>query len=699
MTRYRMGVDVGGTFTDIVFMNEAGEVTTKKVLSTPADYSVAILDGIGSCLREKHLEGRNIDVVIHGTTIATNAILTHSGATTGLITTRGFRDVLEFGRIRRPRLYDMEWEKPAPLVPRYLRTEVEERIASNGDVLVPLDMPSLARAVGVLLEEKVESIAVCLINSYQNPQHEAEIGRCLSREAPGVLVNLSSVLLPEIKEFERTSTTVVNAYIQPVVRRYLESFARKLKAVGITCPLLIMQSNGGVTSASKAAAEPIHIIESGPAAGVTGALAMARETGIENLISFDMGGTTAKACIIEKGEVSKTNEYEVGAGLNIGHRMLKGGGHAVRVPILDIAEVGAGGGSVAWIARGGILKVGPQSAGASPGPVCYDCGGDDPTVTDANLVLGYLNPEYLAGGTVALNADAARRILHDRIAQPLGLELVKTAYGIHLISNATMVRAVRAVSIERGRDPRRFVLVAFGGNGPVHAAHLARELEMCRVIIPPAPGLFSSLGLLFSDLEHHYTHAFWRTFSAATIEDVNAAWATLASRARTDLEREGYTNERSQIQAIADVRYVGQNSDLGIALGKGSEKIESLAFLREGFEREHERTYGYRVPESPVQFVNLRVIARGLREKPPTLRGLAHSPNPLASDVGVRQRPAYFGPAFGWVETVVLRRDELDNGFQQGPALIEEYDSTTVVPPRCRVARDDYGNIVLEVGR
>ncbi|MBI2358851.1 MAG: hydantoinase/oxoprolinase family protein [Deltaproteobacteria bacterium] len=370
MARVRAGVDVGGTFTDVVLMNEAGEVTIKKVLSTPEDYSEGILDGMRSSLEEKGVEGRDIEAVIHGTTIATNAILTHSGAKTGLITTSGFRDVLEFGRIRRPRLYDMEWERPAPLVPRYLRMEVEERIASNGGVLVPLDAAGLARVVKVLLEEKVASIAVCLINSYQNPKHEAEIGRYLAGEAPGILVNLSSVLLPEIKEFERTSTTVVNAYVQPVVKRYLEGFARKLESVGITCPLLVMQSNGGVTPALRAADKPIHIIESGPAAGVMGALFMAQQTGMENLISFDMGGTTAKACIIERGEVSKTNEYEVGAGLNIGHRMLKGGGHIVRVPILDIAEVGAGGGSIAWIAGGGILKVGPQSASASPGPVC-----------------------------------------------------------------------------------------------------------------------------------------------------------------------------------------------------------------------------------------------------------------------------------------------------------------------------------------
>ena len=700
MTRYRVGVDVGGTFTDVVFMDEAGEVTIKKVLSTPKDYSEGILDAIGLSLNEKGLEGREIEVVIHGTTIATNAILTRSGAKVGLITTRGFRDVLEFGRIRRPQLYDMEWERPTPLVPRYLRMEVQERIASDGEVLVPLDMAGVARAVRSLLEEKVESVAVCLINSYRNPRHEAEIGRYFASEAPGIFVNLSSVLLPEIKEFERASTTVVNAYVQPVVKGYVESFAQKLGSIGMVCPLLVMQSNGGVTPARRAIDKPIHIIESGPAAGVIGTLFMARRTGMENLISFDMGGTTAKACIIEKGEVTKTNEYEVGAGLNIGHRMLKGGGHVVRVPILDIAEVGAGGGSIAWIAVGGILKVGPQSAGASPGPVGYDLGGSDPTVTDANVVLGYLNPEYLAGGALRINADAARRSLHDRIARPLGLELVQAAYGIHLISNATMVRAVRAVSIERGRDPRKFVLWAFGGSGPVHAAHLAQEMEMVQVVIPPAPGLFSSLGLLFSDLEHHYTQTFWNKFADARLEDVNEAWTQLVRKAYDDLAWEGYANERAQIQAIADVRYVGQNSDLAIPLPNGSLRLESLAILREAFEQEHEHTYGYRVPESPVQFVNLRVIARGLRERPQTFQGLTRSLNPSsAACLPSRQRRAYFGPAFGWIETSVVSRDQLDHSFQEGPLIVEEYDSTTVVPPRCRARRDEWGNINMEVRR
>lgn len=700
MTRYRVGVDVGGTFTDIVLMEESGELTIKKVLSTPHDYSEAILDAIGSLMKENGFKGSQVEAVIHGTTVATNAILTHTGAKTGLITTRGFRDVLEFARIRRPRLYDMEWEKPPALVPRYLRMEVEERIASSGEVVTPLDMASVDRAVQSLLEEQVDSIAVCLINSYQNPDHEEQIGRYLAREAPDLFVNLSCVVLPEIKEFERTSTTVVNAYIQPVVKRYLERLVQKLKSTGIACPLLLMQSNGGVALAAKAVEKPVHIIESGPAAGVIGTLFMARQIGMENLISFDMGGTTAKACIIEKGQVTKATEYEVGAGLNVGHRLLKGGGHLVRVPILDIAEVGSGGGSIAWIATGGILKVGPHSAGASPGPACYDLGGSDPTVTDANVVLGYLNPDYLAGGTFPLNKEAARRSLQERIATPLGLDLVQAAYGIHRISNATMGRAVRAVSIERGRDPRKFTLTAFGGSGPVHAAALAQEMEMAQVVIPPAPGLFSSFGLLFSDLEHHYVQTFWKKFTEVTIEDVNQVWTQMVSKAHQELSQEGYSNERAQIQAVADIRYVGQNSDLGIALPNGSLKPESLAALREAFEQEHELTYGYRSTGGPVQFVNLRVVARGLRQGPGGFKGLTPSLEcPPSAFAGARHRKAYFGPALGWLDIPVMGRSQLDSVFQEGPAIIEEYDSTTVVPPYCRVRKDEWGNIVVEIHR
>jgi len=700
MTRYRVGVDVGGTFTDVVLMDDRSRLSVKKVLSSPHDYSEAILEALDDLLREHRSEGDRIDAVIHGTTVATNALLTQTGARTGLITTRGFRDILEFARLRLARLYDMDWERAAPLVPRYLRTEVDERIAPTGEIVTPLDMASVARAVRTLLAEKVDSIAVCLLHAYRNPEHEEQIGRYLATEAPGVFVSLSSAVLPEIREFERTSTTVVNAYIQPVVKRYVERLARRMETAGIASPLLLMQSNGGVVTATRATARPVHIIESGPAAGVMGSLFVARRIGMDNLISFDMGGTTAKACIVEGGRVTLATEYEVGAGLNVGHRLLKGGGYLVRVPILDIAEVGAGGGSIAWIAPGGILKVGPQSAGASPGPVSYGQGGTEPTVTDANVVLGYLNPAYLAGGALKLNADAARHAVTESIARPLGLDPVEAAYGIHRIANAMMVRALRAVSIERGRDPRKFPLFAFGGSGPVHAAHLAQETEMSRVVVPQAPGLFSSFGLLFSDLEHHYVQTFWHRFTEEAVDEANRALTVMVTDARRDLAREGYGDGRVGIQAMADLRYVGQNSELSIPLRGETLEPAGLTPLREAFESEHETTYGYRSPKEPVQFVNLRVVARGLQEGASRLAGLPAAAGRSASlAAGPSRRPAYFGPALGWVETAVIGRGELGRGPEPGPLIIEEYDSTTVVPPGCRASRDEWGNVLVEVGK
>ncbi len=697
-----MGVDVGGTFTDLVVLHPDGNWTARKVLSTPPDYSEGILAAFEAIMREQGIAGRDVGEVIHGTTVATNAILTRTGARTGLIATRGFRDVLEFARLRMPRLYDMAWDRPPPLVPRALRVEVEGRIAASGEVLTPLDPASVAEAVRHLRRGGVESVAVCLLHAYANPAHEEWIGRTLAQEAPDLFVSLSSTVLPEIREFERTSTTVVNAYIQPVVKRYVERLAGGLAERGIACPLLLMQSNGGVGSAEAAAARPIHIIESGPAAGVMGTLVSARQGGMENLISFDMGGTTAKACIIEHGRVTRATEYEVGAELNVGHRLLKGGGYLVRVPILDIAEVGAGGGSIAWIAPGGILKVGPQSAGASPGPVCYGRGGQHPTVTDANVTLGYLNPDTLAGGAVPLDAEAARRSLRDGLCGPLGLDLVAAAYGIHRISNATMVRAVRAVSTERGRDPRKFALFAYGGGGPVHAVHLAQELEMARVVVPPSPGLFSSTGLLFSEQQHHAVRTFWRRFPDVAVEDVDRALAHMREDAYGELQREGYPRDRVRLRAAADIRYVGQNTDLTIPLPDTPGTRVDLAALQEAFEHEHEVTYGYRSPGEPVQFANLRLVAQGVREAGafPMPRQAGHaargaSPGPAAA----RQRRVCFGPTLGWIEAPVVSRGQLDAAFQTGPLVVEEYDSTTVVPPGCRACRDDWDNIVIEVRR
>ncbi|MFQ5829131.1 MAG: hydantoinase/oxoprolinase family protein [Candidatus Methylomirabilia bacterium] len=694
---YRVGIDIGGTFTDLVFLAEDGQVIRGKVLSTPEDYSRGIAAGLRTLFAEKGLRGSAIAEVIHGTTIATNAILERKGATTGLITTAGFRDVLEIRRLRMPNLYDLFWEKPEPLVPRHRRLEVEERVDHRGEVVHLLDPEQARGVIDRLLSHGVDAIAVCLLNAYANPVHEERLGAMLREHAPGVPVCLSSEILPEIREYERTSTTVVNAYIMPVVSRYLTSLTSALGELEISVPLLVMQSNGGAMRARAAAKRPIHIIESGPAAGVVGALELARKIGIPDVITFDMGGTTAKTSMIEGDGVTRVSEYEVGAEINPAGRLLKGGGHHVRVPAIDIVEVGAGGGSLVWLDKGGSLRVGPESAGADPGPVCYDQGGKHPTVTDANVVLGLINPRFLVGGALALNADKARAAIRETIANPLGLSVEEAAHGTHLVANAAMARAVRTVSTARGRDPRQFALMAYGGNGPVHAATLARSLEIPRVIVPPIPGLFSALGLLCPDVEHHYVRTRKRRLEAADPDEIHGLFRALEEEGGAELAAEGYGPEAIRFARLVDLRYVGENSELTIPVPEGGGSPAWRAVLVERFSYEHERTYGYRSEEEPVELLNLRLIARGVPATPRAPHHLridadgAHPPYRAAG------RRVFFGPDHGWIETPMRRRGELAGAETTGPLIVEEYDSTTVVPPGCQVWLDGWGNLIITV--
>src|SRR6516225_180850 len=483
-TTFRVGVDIGGTFTDIVLIGSGGSIHTKKVSSSVENYAAAIFDGLAELFFETGLTGVAIEEVRHGTTVASNAILERKGARVGLITTQGFRDVLEIRTLRMPRLYDVGWTKPEPLVERYLRQVVDERVDHRGAIERPLDPADAERAVDALLAEEVEAIAVCLINSFANPAHELMIKDIVARKAPGLTLSISCEVLPEIKEYERTSTTVINAYVMPIVANYLRDMRGNLDAAGIAAPLLLMQSNGGLTTAAAAMARPIHIIESGPAGGVVGAQALARAKQLKNVITFDMGGTTAKAAIVEQGELTRAHEYAVGGGIVIGSRLLTGAGYTLKVPAIDLAEVGAGGGSHVWIDAGGALQVGPASAGASPGPVCYDMGGDVPTVTDASVLLGYITPKALVGGALKLNAEKAQLVFSEKVAKPLGMTIERAAYGAFEIATSNMIRAIKAVSTERGRDPRDFALFAFGGNGPLFAAAMALALGIGHVVVP-----------------------------------------------------------------------------------------------------------------------------------------------------------------------------------------------------------------------
>ena len=602
--------------------------------------------------------------------------------------------MLEIRTLRMPRLYDIAWEKPPPLVERYLRRVVDERVDAKGHVERALHTADAEAQVDALLAEKVEAIAICLVNSFNNPAHELAIKAIAQRKAPHLPVCISYEVLPEIKEYERTSTTVINAYVIGIVATYLTTLRKSLDAARIKAQLLLMQSNGGLTTDTAAAERPINIIESGPAGGVVGAQVLSRAKGLDRIITFDMGGTTAKAAMVEAGEVTRAQEYAVGAGIMIGSRLLTGAGYTLKVPAIDIAEVGAGGGSHVWIDAGGALQVGPQSAGASPGPVCYDQGGEVPTITDANVVLGYINPRYLIGGAVALNADKARRVLESAIAGPMKMPLERAAYGAHLIAASNMIRAIKAVSTERGRDPRQFALFAFGGNGPLFACGMAAALGMTRVVVPPSAGLFSSFGLLYSDIEHHYSRTFRRLLRGSDLVDIDQAWRQLADQALQQLATEGLTGARTKIRRSAAMHYQGQSFELVVPVPDGPIDVKMARHLEEAFGAEHERTYGHRAgPEEPVELVSIQVVGAGLRDAsgvPDAITTAASSSAPLPA------RKAYFGDTHGWLETPVVRRSDLATS-RQGPLIVEEYDATCVVPPGARVELDRSGNMVIEL--
>ncbi len=687
----RLSADIGGTFTDIVLLSPTGRYWTKKVSSTPDDFARGVIDGMKLLLEEEGLLTSYLVEIIHGTTVATNAILENKGAKTALLTTRGFRDVLEFRRLRVPQLYNAFYRPPEPLVERRLRLEVDERIGAGGSVVRPLDEESLRPVMDRLREHKPEAVAVCLIHSYSNPEHEERVGQIVREGLPDAFISLSVDVLPEIREYERTSTTVINAYLGPIVKNYLDSLVSQLRESGTDSVVRIMQSNGGLMSAQRAAEAPVHILESGPAAGVVAADEMGKRIGLEKIIAFDMGGTTAKASLIEDGQRSWTTEYEVGAGISLSSRLVKGGGHAVKVPVLDLAEVGAGGGSIVWIDRGGALRVGPQSAGAVPGPVCYDFGGKDPTVTDANLVLGYINPTHLTGGSVELRGDLAIESLQTNVADRLGLSLLDAAYGVHTVANVSMIRAIRAVSTYRGRDPREFALLAFGGSGPIHAVGIARSLDISHVVIPPSPGVFSAIGLLEAQPEHHFVQTFVRRIDEVTVASINETYTRLQERGADTLLSEGYVRSDITWQRLADLRYVGQAYELTVPAANHDLEAQDIAYLGRAFQLEHERTYGYSPDNEPIEIVNLRITARGKSDqrRPENPYGRGMKPT-------TGSRKAYFGSDYGTIETEIVTRSDIGPDSMRGPFIIEEYDATVVVPPECVARLDEWNNVVID---
>ena len=687
---WRVASDIGGTFTDIAHIGSGGMLTTAKVPSTPPHYGRGVVSGVSTLAQGAGLAMSKLVEMAHGCTVATNAILEGKGARTALLTTAGFRDILELRRIRVPRLYEPLYVKPLPLSLRNLRYEAHERVGADGLVLTPLNEDDVCEAAKSMRRSGVEAVAVCFLHSYLNPGHERRAGEILCELLPDAFVTLSVDVLPQIREYERTSTTVVNAYVGPPVRRYLEGMEADLKAAGCQARVSVMQSSGGAIDAAAVKETPAQIVECGPAAGVVGAAHLARMLGIGNAITFDMGGTTAKGSMIENGAVIFAEDYEVGSSMSTTGVIAGGGGYALKLPVIDISEVGAGGGSIVRIDRAGAIKVGPDSAGADPGPACYKAGGTEPTVTDANVVLGYLNQSGLAGGTVPIDAALSYDALARVVADPLGLAPHAAAYGVHQVANATMVRAIKAVTTYRGRDPRDFCMFAFGGNGGVHGVGIARSLEIRRVIVPPAAGVFSAVGLLLAERAV--------TVAAACPGRLDDLPAEAADRTYTGLRRQAEHLLALEPGAAAcsrqvEMRYVGQAFELTVNLGAERFAEASRSELRTRFDAEHRRRFGHAFDESePVEIVALKLKAADPSHNTPATLSVALTPSK-----GEVFRDVWFGDAHGLVRTPVIGRGDLGTRPRRGPMIVEEYEGTTMVPPDASAHRDALDNIVVDL--
>jgi N-methylhydantoinase A len=693
----RVGIDIGGTFTDIVLHLSDGTLHISKVSSSMHDPGIAVIEGLADLLAKIGVAPGEVKEIIHGTTVGSNTILQRKGARTGLVTTKGFRDVLEIGRIRTPVMFDLAWVKPVPLVPRRHRLEVDERMAADGTVVRPLDPAEVASVGRELVAEGIETVAICFINSYANPAHEAAARRVLREQFPQLDVTTSYDVLPELKEYERTSTTVVNAYLLKAMRTYLSGLTAGLARIGITAPLLVVTSNGGMMGVATASEKPVHAVASGPAGGVAGAARLGRAGRDDNVIVFDMGGTTAKASIIEDGEPMLTAEYEFRDGMSSPSRFIKGGGYMLKIPSIDIAEVGAGGGSIARIDAGGILQVGPDSAGAEPGPACYGQGNDRPTVTDANVVLGYFNPASLAGGTKAIDRARAVAAIEAHVAKPLGLPLMAAAHGVREVANANMARAIRSVTVERGRDARRMTLMAFGGSGPAHAADVARILGIRRIVVPILSGVFCSVGMLASDIEHNFARTVLRRLALAGAADIDPVVAQLKSEGTTTLAREGYAGRDARLSLAADLRYVGQSSELTVPFPDGRFTESNRNRLHAAFQREYLKTFGYNNDE-PLELVNLRLTARGIRRNRLGFTDIAAKGSAVSAGTKNAQpvrRQASFSRGGAPTATPILPRTAIAGERRRGPLIVESYDTTIVIPADATCHCDERGSIVI----
>ncbi len=681
MPRIRIGIDVGGTFTDINLLDEeSGGLAVHKVPSTPRDPSEAIVEGAALALRENGVDVDAVTYFAHGSTVATNALLEHRGAKVGLITTAGFRDLLEIGRQSRPHLHDLQVDKPAPLVTRDLRLEVRERTTADGRVRQPLIGDDVEAAVARLSEAEVEAVAVCYLHGYRNPEHERQTKAVVERLLPHAYVSVAHEVLPEFREYERLNTTVVNAYLGPVVSRYVRSLERRLRELGLRSRPYMTQSNGGIVSLDTAARNTFRTVLSGPSSGVVGACYVGAAAGFGDLITIDIGGTSADLSLITGGRYSVSTQREVG-------------GYPVKTPMIDVHTIGAGGGSIGWVDRGGLLKVGPQSAGADPGPACYGRGGEAATVTDANVVLGVLNPEYLLGGRVKIDRSRSVEAIR-RLAGQLGLGELETAQGIISVAVANMVRAVRVISVQRGYDPRRYTLVGFGGAGPLHSGRIMRELRMERLLIPHRPGLLCAFGLLVTDVRSDFLRTRIVGLESANPAEIGQVYADLEGQADAWLAGEGFAPEERLLHRTVDMRYRGQNYELSVPVPGGPVTSATLQAVREAFYRVHEQAYGYAAPDEPAELVTFRVEAGGLLRKAPLPEYPAAGPEPEPGAV-VGRRDVYLDGGFAGVP--VYDRDRLRPGNRlAGPAIIEQMDTTTLLLTGQQAKVDSYLNLVVE---
>lgn len=678
----RVATDIGGTFTDLVYVNDEGEIGVAKSHTTPPNFEKGVIDVI----EKSEIDQTAIKTFIHGTTVIINALTERKGVRTGLITTKGFRDVLEIARGNRPDLFNVRYEKPVPFVERYLRQEVEERLNYKGEVLSPLNKEQLTAVINYFKEQKVEAIAVAYLHSYVNPVHEMETVELIKKLWPEAAVTASYEVTKEWREYERTSTTVLNSYVKPIAATYVNRLHNKLVENKTDSQNYIMQSNGGTTTFNSAKQTPINMVESGPVAGIYGAAVLGEILNEKNIIAFDIGGTTAKCSLINQGEVKVSTDYFI-------EKNERSAGYPIKVPVVDIVEIGNGGGSIAWIDGAGSLKVGPQSAGALPGPVAYGQGGTEPTTTDANLITGRLSPENF---DYEVDLDKVKAAIKEKVADHFGMTVEEAALGIIRIANSNMLNALKLISVRKGHNPREFSLVAFGGGGSMHAPALAKELGVKKVIVPVASSVFSAWGMLMTDLRHDYIQTYIRRINELNSIELNKEWNSIEVQALKQYQEEGVSEEKVLFTRFADIRYLGQEHTVKVPVPNGEWSDETLKEVVKRFGDLHEQHYTFKLEGTPAEIVNLHLTAFGKVLKPKMKK--INSINSNIQEAYKETRPVYFEEE-GWVETKVYSRSLFGKGMEvSGPAIVEEQSASTVIYPGQSLTVDEYGNLIIETG-